>query len=126
MVSSRRIISALALSAGLLISAFAVIPASSASAAPASAVVPARSASTLVPNMTNPPTGTVPSPPYGTLSNDFAFCDNGTHWRVWGAGIMTSYYQETGIWNNRWYQEYWLVYAYFGGAEDVGYYYRWC
>jgi hypothetical protein len=125
-ISSRRIISALALSAGLLISAFAVIPATSAAAAPASAPASAHSALTVVPNMTAPPTGTVPSPPYGELSTDLAYCDQGNHWRVWGVGIMNSWYQETGIWNNRWYQEYWLVYSYFGGAMDVGYSYRWC
>jgi hypothetical protein len=64
--------------------------------------------------------------PQGTYDTSVTFCDARDHQFWSGLTYFVVYYNGSGRWQGRNYQDYDVVDCTFGGCWDIGYYYRWC
>jgi hypothetical protein len=64
--------------------------------------------------------------PQGKYDTSVTFCDVRDHQFWSGISYFTSYYNGSGRWQGRNYQDYDVVQCTFGGCWDIGFYYRWC
>jgi hypothetical protein len=118
---ARRLLTATVLLAGALMALGLTAKASFAATAPAhpaaATLAAVRLDTTAVP---------LDAAPQGKYDTSVTFCDAKDHTWWANANYFIAYYNGSGHWQGRNYQDYDVVDCTFGGCWDIGFYYRWC